>query len=96
LEWIGLVVVVAALFALWRATLPGFVNAYCLGVVLVLLVSNSLGFKPRLLTWAFPALIAVAAIVRPRAWMAIALAFACLLPLVFLSYTMLGNTMAQP
>jgi hypothetical protein len=96
LEWVGLTAVVAAVVALWRARLPGLVNAYCLGVGVLLLVSNSLGFKPRLLTWAFPALIAVAAIVRPRTWLAIAIGFACLIPLVFLAYTILGNTMAQP
>ena len=65
-------------------------------VVLLLFVSNSLGFKQRLLTWAFPALVAVAKVVRPRALAAIIGAFAALVPVVFLIYTMFGNTMAQP
>jgi len=96
LELIGLVAVIAAAGALWRARLPGCVNAYCFGVLLLLFASNSLGFKPRLLTWAFPALIAVTAVVRPRTWLAVAISFACLLPVVFLIYTLLGNSMAQP
>ncbi len=96
LEWIGLAAVAAAVYCLFRARLPGLINAYCAGVLALLFVSNSLGFKPRLLTWAFPVLIAVAAIARPRTWVAIAIAFACLLPIVFLVYTMLGNSMAQP
>jgi len=50
-------------------------------------VSNELGFKPRVLTWAFPVLIAVAAITRRRGWQPIAIAFAFLLPIVFLAYS---------
>jgi len=98
LEWIGLAAAIAAVAALWQAKLPGLLNAYCGGVLVLLFVSNSLGFKPRLLTWAFPALIAVAKIARPypRAWYATAVTFACMLPLVFLTYTLLGNSMAQP
>lgn len=96
LDWTGLVFVAAGGFALWRAKLPACVRAYCLGVVLVLFASNNLGFKPRLLTWTFPALVAVAKVVRPRTWTAVVVAFASLLPLVFLAYTMLGNSMAQP
>ena len=96
LEWIGLAAVAAGVFALWRARLPACVNAYCFGVVLLLFSSNNLGFKPRLLTWAFPVLIAVAKIARPRTRTAVVIVFACLLPVVFLTYTTLGNTMAQP
>ena len=96
LELIGVCAVAAGLLALWRARLPACLNAYCVGVVLLLFVSNSLGFKPRLLTWAFPALVAVAKVVRPRALAAIIGAFAALVPVVFLIYTMFGNTMAQP
>ena len=54
------------LLALWRAKLPGCINAYCIGVLVLLFASNSLGFKPRLLTWAFPAFIAVAAVLKQR------------------------------
>ena len=96
LEWIGLVAVAGAVAALWRARLPASINAYCAGVLVLLFVSSNLGFKPRLLTWAFPALIAVAAATRPRTWLAVVIAFACLLPLVFVVYTTLGDSMAQP
>ena len=96
LEWTGIAAVVAAALALSRAKLPGCINAYCCGVVLLLFASNSLGFKPRLLSWAFPALVAVAATSRARTWMVVAVTSAFLVPLVFLSYTMLGDSMAQP
>jgi hypothetical protein len=96
LEGTGLAVVVAGARVLWRARLPACVNPYCLGVVVVLFASSNLGFKPRLLTWAFPALVAVAKVTRPGTWTAIVIELACLLPLVFLAYTMLDNTMAQP
>jgi hypothetical protein len=59
-------------------------------------VSNSLGFKPRFLTWAFPALIGLAAISRRRGWQAIAMGFAFLMPLVFIAYASFGDYMIQP
>ena len=96
LEGTGLAVVVAGALALWRARLPACINAYYLGVVLVLFASNNLGFEPRLLTWAFPALVAVAKVTRHRTWTAIVVVFACLLPIVFLAYTTLADTTAQP
>lgn len=96
LEWIGVVAVAGAVVALVRARLPAALTAYVVAVLLMLFVSNSLGFKPRLLTWAFPALVAVAATVRGRPRAALALGFAGLLPLVLLAYTLLGNTMVQP
>lgn len=96
LEWIGVVAVAAACVALWRARLPGVVTGYCLAVFVLLVVSNQLGFKPRLLTWAFPALVAVASVAGRRWWLVAAIGFAALLPLVFLAYTLLGNTVVQP
>lgn len=96
LEWIGIVAVGAAVFSLWRARLPALVNAYCAGVFVLLLVSNQLGFKPRLLVWAFPALVAVASFATKRLVNALAVTFAALLPIVFLAYATLGNTMIQP
>lgn len=96
LEWIGIAAVLGACYALCRAKLPGFTNAYCAATLLILFVSNNLGFKPRLLTWAFPALIAVAAKLKGRSWQALVIVFASLLPIVFISYTTLGNTMIQP
>ncbi len=96
LEWIGIIVVVGAVIALWRARLPGFVNTYCASVFVLLFVSNQLGFKPRLLTWAFPALIAVTQVLRRRSWQTLALGFAVLLPIVLIAYTTIENTMIQP
>ncbi|MGH9030206.1 MAG: hypothetical protein ACRDV4_11415, partial [Acidimicrobiales bacterium] len=76
--------------------LPAFVNVYCASVFVLLFVSNQLGFKPRLLSWAFPALIAVAVTVRERARQTLVLAFAALLPVVLIAYTTIGNTLVQP
>ena len=96
LEWMGLLAVVGAIVALLKANAPGTINAYCIGVLAVLFVSDTSGFRPRLLTWAFPALIAVAATTRRRGWQPVALAFAALLPITFVVYTTLGNTVAAP
>jgi len=96
MEWIGIAAVVGAVYSLWRAKLPGYLNAYCGGVFFMLFVSNSLGFKPRLLAWAFPTLIAVAIVLRNRTWQALAVLFAGLVPIVFLAYTTIGNVMIQP
>jgi len=96
MEWIGVMAVAGAVYALARAKLPALINAYCGGVFVVLFVSNSLGLKPRFLAWGFPALIAVAILTRRRGWQQIALLFAGLLPFVFLAYALNGNYMIQP
>jgi hypothetical protein len=96
LEWLGILVVAGAVIALVRVKPPGLITAYCASVFVLLFVSDTSGFRPRLLTWGFPALIAVAAATRRRAWMAIAVAFSLLLPIVFVVYTTLGNTIAAP
>ncbi|MGH9070767.1 MAG: glycosyltransferase family 39 protein [Acidimicrobiales bacterium] len=96
LEWLGVLAVVGALVALVRAKLPAPITAYCFGVFALLAFSASLGFKPRLLTWAFPSVMAVAATVRRRYCYALAALFACLLPVVFVVYTAFGNSVAQP
>jgi hypothetical protein len=96
MEWVGVAAVGCALYALARTKLPAIVNVYCGGVFVMMFVSNSLGFKPRFLAWAFPALIAVAAVTRRRGWRPIALFFAGLMPFVFLAYTLNGNYIIQP
>jgi hypothetical protein len=96
MEWVGLVVVVVAIVVLVRTKIPLMITFYCCATFALMFVSNSLGFKPRFLTWAFPALIAVAAATRRRGWQPIALTFAFLLPVLFLAYASLGNYMIQP
>jgi len=96
LSWAGALLVVGAVVALFRARLPALVNVYCAGVFFLLFVVNNLGFRPRLLSWAFPALIAVAALLRGRVYRTVVLVSALVLPLVFIVYTTLGNSTAQP
>ncbi len=96
MEWIALVVVAGGVVALVLAKLPLELNAYCAAILTVLVVTNNLGFKPRLLTWAFPMAIA-AAVVLPRiARRALITTFLLLMPVVFILYTTMGNSVAQP
>jgi hypothetical protein len=95
LEWIDIVAVIAIAVCVWRARLPLWIWAYCFGVVALLFASNQ-GLKPRLLTWAFPAVMSLGISLGVRAWQAVVIAFALLTPIVFLAYTTLGNTMIQP
>jgi hypothetical protein len=95
LEWVAVVAVLLAGWAMYKARLPGFVTAYVVASVLILFVTNQ-GLKPRLLTWAFPALIAVAAVLKPRSRNTLALGFMGLMPLLFLAFTTLGSQMVQP
>jgi hypothetical protein len=96
MEWAGIMTVVGAIVALVRARPPLLITFYCAGAFILMFVSNQLGFKPRLLSWAFPALIALAAITRRRGWKPIAIAFVILLPIAFVAYTTYGNYMIQP
>jgi len=96
LEWMGVIAVAGAIVALVRAKAPALINVYCIAVFVLLFQGNVLGFRPRNLTWAFPALILVAAATRRRGWQAVAVAFALLLPMVFVAYTTIGNTMGAP
>jgi len=96
MEWLGLGAAVAGAVALVRARVPAFVTAYCLGAFAVMLVSNSIGFKPRFLAWSFPALVAAAALTRRRGWQPLLVGFALLLPLVLIAYASLGDYMIQP
>ncbi|HUY22565.1 MAG TPA: hypothetical protein VMV22_09505 [Acidimicrobiales bacterium] len=96
MEWVGLVAVVASIVVLVRAKPPLLLTGYCIATFALMFVSNSLGFKPRFLAWAFPALIAVAAVTRRRGWQPIAISFAFMLPIVFLAYASLGNLLIQP
>ncbi|MGO9657251.1 MAG: hypothetical protein ACLP7F_02650 [Acidimicrobiales bacterium] len=95
LMWVGLVAVLFACVALGKAKLPGFITAYSVSVFVLLFITNE-GFKPRLLTWAFPALIAVAATMKSRSRQTLVTAFAALMIVVFFAYVLLGNTMVQP
>jgi len=96
IEWVGVAALVVAVVALIRARLPPLVNVYCAGTFILMFVSNELGFKPRFLSWAFPSLIALAAITHRRGWRAVMIGSAVLLPIVLLAYTTFGNYVIQP
>jgi hypothetical protein len=96
INWLGLLAVAGAVAAMVKARLPAVLTVYCSAVFVQLLVTDVLGFRPRNLTWAFPALIAVAATTRRRGWVPLAIGFALVLPVVFLAYTTIGNTMGAP
>jgi hypothetical protein len=96
MEWIALIAVAGGVVALALARLPLEVNTYCAAVLAILFVTNDLGFKPRLLTWAFPMVIA-AALVLPRVARRFLIgAFLLMMPVVFILYTTMGNSVAQP
>lgn len=96
MEWIALVVVAAGVTALVVARLPLEINVYCAVVLTILFVTNDLGFKPRLLTWAFPMAIAAALVLHRTARRALIGVFLLMMPVVFILYTTMGNSVAQP
>jgi len=96
MEWIGVVLVLMAIGCIYKARLRSPIPIYCLGSFALSLFSNELGFKPRMLAWAFPVLIGAAIVTRRRGWQTVAILFAGILPFVFLLYTMNGNYIVQP
>jgi hypothetical protein len=96
LIWPGLLAVVGAVVATWKARPPAVLVVYCAALLVQLTATNVLGFKPRMLTWAFPALVSVAKVARKHTAQALVIGSAVLLPVVFLAYTTIGNTMGAP
>jgi hypothetical protein len=96
MELLAIFAVLGSLVALARARMPAVLTSYTLFSLLFLFIGNNLGFKPRLLTWAFPALIAIAFATRRKGWQFVAISFAILLPIVFLFYAGLGDISVQP
>jgi hypothetical protein len=96
LEWAALVCVIGLLVAMWKARLPVYLSLYGLAVLLLLFGTNSLGFKPRFLVWAFPLVIAVSrSLSRPWRYAVIGASALAIAPL-FIVYTTMGNSVAQP
>jgi hypothetical protein len=96
LEWIAVVVVTAGVAALVFARLPLELNVYCAAIVTILFITNDLGFKPRLLTWAFPMVIAAAVVLPMAARRTLIILFLASMPFLFVLYTTMGNSIAQP
>lgn len=96
LEWIAVLCVLGLLAAMWRARLPLYLSLYSVAVLFVLFGTNSLGFKPRFLVWAFPLVIAVCkSLSRPWRLAVIATSAFAIAPL-FIVYTTMGNSVSQP
>lgn len=95
-QWIGIALVVAGIAAMILARLPLELNMYTICVFVVLFSTSNLGFKPRLLVWAFPAVIAMASSYPRWARRTTLAVFAALLPIFFVLYTTMGNSIAQP
>jgi hypothetical protein len=90
------VVVAGGLYALWKASLPPLINVYCATVVVALALSNSLGFKLRLLVWLFPMAIAVAVLLKDWIRQYFLLILASTLPIALLLYTTLPGKVLYP
>jgi hypothetical protein len=96
LEWGAVLCVLGLLAAMWRAKLPVYLSLYGIAVLLLLVGTNSLGFKPRLLVWAFPLVIAVSkSLARPWRYAVIGASALAIAPL-FIAYTTMGNSVSQP
>jgi Gpi18-like mannosyltransferase len=96
LEWIAVICVLGLLAAVWRAKLPVYLSLYSVAVLLLLFGTNSLGFKPRFLVWAFPLVIAASkSLTRPWRYAVIGASALAIAPL-FIAYTTMGNSVAQP
>jgi hypothetical protein len=96
LEWIAVLVVAGGVAALVLARLPLELNIYCAAILTVLFITNDLGFKPRLLTWAFPMAIAAALVLPTAARRSLIVLFLVTMPFLFILYTTMGNSIAQP
>lgn len=93
--WPALLGIALASVALWKARLPGVINAYYIALMALLLLSNQ-GPKPRLLAWAFPALIAIAKVLKDHGRQVLLITFTFLMPVIFIAFTTLGNITSQP
>ncbi len=96
LEWGGCMAALVGLGAVISARMPGSVVAYCVGVTVLLATNPTLGFKPRFLCWLFPEIIALSSLMTRRGRFVCLAIFVGLLPIAFIAYTSLGNSLAQP
>jgi hypothetical protein len=64
----GTLVVAVLLVCLWKAKLPGPVVVYALGIVVLALLSKTLGARPRFVFTAFPLIVAPARFLRGTAF----------------------------
>jgi hypothetical protein len=95
-ELASLGVLTAALYGSWRARVPTEWILYGSLVMASALFDSTTWASPRMLYNAFPLLMGLAVWARREGGRALTYSFAMLLPLVFLLYMTLGNTMAQP
>lgn len=92
----GLVVVFLLVILSLSSNLPVSVKAYIVATVLMMLINPALGPKPRFIFWLFPALFLIPVKLRKDWFGLVVVLCAWLLPLLFIAYTALGNSVAQP
>lgn len=92
----GLAVILILARLAVKSPLAISLKAYCVAVALMVLVNSVLGPKPRFLYWMFPAVLAIPSEI-PKKWLPpLLVVMAWTVPLLFIAYTTLGNTVAQP
>jgi hypothetical protein len=96
LEWVAVLLVAGGVVALVLARLPLELNVYCAAILAILFITNDLGFKPRLLTWAFPMAIAATLVLPTAVRRTLIALFVLTMPFLFILYTTMGNSIAQP
>jgi hypothetical protein len=95
-EVLSFMVLAWALASFVRARVPVEWWLYSVSILVVVLFDAVLFVNPRVLMNAFPLVLAIGVVASRRAFLAIALGFAILLPLVFLAYMTIGNITTQP
>lgn len=97
--WMAMAGLLFSIVLLWicvKSPIPLSIKAYCISIMVMILINPALGPKPRFLFWMFPALLCFPLRFKKDWLMAMIVLLAWVLPLLFLAYTTLGNVVAQP
>lgn len=93
---VGLVVMFTLVWLAVRSSLPISLKAYCIAVSLMVIANPALGPKPRFLYWMIPVIL-ILPLEVPKRWLPpLLVVMGWTVPLLFIAYTTLGNTVAQP
>lgn len=103
-HWPGVGITEVASVAVLAWAIASFVRArvpiewwlYSMSIVIVILFDGILLLNPRILLNAFPLILSIGVVSSRRTFVAIAIGFGLLLPLVFLAYMTIGNVTTEP